>query len=289
MDSDQPPPQRPRTEGGQPEVPPPPPENPPQNPPPPSGGGGLAGAFSRTGVPDASRPPGPQDQQNENFTKGVALATFRPKYIGELNPENVESLTQNRAFALQSGASKEFPLENSLSDSAIQMIGILLVQDDKAKPIWQQIGEPIRILEPRLKPADRETIIKLFAFEKEILAILRSHYITAAHTEKGQNALQETKQLMKTNFSHSPAQTDVNVDFISKLYNKKAEYMFTQDQERELISHYKEVSKRLPCDPKRKDMVKHDLFEKNDHSESPKTINEFANRVLGLAKTVGAW
>ena len=76
------------------------------------------------------------------------MATFRPKYIGELNPEDVETLTQNRAFALQSGASKEFPLVNSLSDSAIQMIGILLVQADEAKPLWQQIGEPIRILEP---------------------------------------------------------------------------------------------------------------------------------------------
>ena len=223
-----PPQQRPRTEGVQSEVPPPTPEDAI----PPSGGGGLAGAFSRTGVP---LPPGLQDP-NENFTKGVALATFRPKYIGELTPETVEALGQNRAFARQAGAIGEFPLGHSLSDSATQMLSILLAQADEAKPLWQQIGEPIRILEPRLKPADRETITKLFAFEEEILAILRSHYITAAHTEKGQNALQETKQLMKTNFSHSPAQTDVNVDFIAKLYNKKAEYMFTQDQERELIS-----------------------------------------------------
>ena len=96
-DADQQSSQRQRTE------PPPPP---PEVPTPPSGGGGLAGAFSRAGVPDASRPPGPQDQQNESFSRGVASATFKPKYCDKLTPESVEALTQNRAYALQSGADK---------------------------------------------------------------------------------------------------------------------------------------------------------------------------------------
>ena len=207
MDSDQPPPQRPRTEGGQPEVPPPPPENPPQNPPPPSGGGGLVGAFSRAGVPDASRPPGLQDQQNESFSRGVANATFKPKYCDKLTPETVEALTQSRALALQSGASDQFPMMNSMSDSVIQTILLLLLQIDKVKHLWTLIGEPPRILEPRINAEDLATAIKLFKYEKEILAMLRSYYITATHTGKGQNALLETKRLVHTSLFLSPART----------------------------------------------------------------------------------
>ena len=140
-----------------------------------------------------------------------------------------------------------------------------------------------------MSETDLNTIVKLFAFEKEILAMLRTYYITATHTEKGQNALQEVKKLIHTSLSHSPARTDTYMDLASVLFDKRAEHNFTQDQEREIVAYHKEASKRLPCDPKRKDMVNHALFGKNEHSEAPTTIIEYAQRLLAVAKTVGDW
>ena len=111
MDSDQPPPQRPRTEGGQPEVPPPPPENPPQIPPPPSGGGGLAGAFSRTGVPDTRDPPrDPPGAVNSQTVPSMAAVTFKPRWLQDLTPETVAPFLQNRLIAIQTGAASQFPV-----------------------------------------------------------------------------------------------------------------------------------------------------------------------------------
>ena len=260
MDSDQPPPQRPRTE-----TTPPPPEVPT-----PPSGGGLSEVLSRAGVPDASRPPGLRDRENESFSRGVANATFKPKYCDKLTAETVESLTQNRAYALQSGAEKQFPMMNSMSDSVIQTILLLFLQIDKVKHLWTEIGETPRILEPRIYEADLATAVKLFSYEKEILAMLRSYYITATHTGKGQNALQEAKKLVHTSLFLSPARTATLNELASTLCDKRAEHGFTKEQEKEIVDYHHHHFKKLPCDLARRDRVKAELYEKTSTPRLPK-------------------
>ena len=94
-----PPPQRQRTE--------PPPsgtEPPPQptGPTPSTGGGSLSAVLDRNGIQDPSRPPQLR-QDNDQVVQGVAVHTFKPRWMEELTPEAVSPFVQNRHIAIQTG------------------------------------------------------------------------------------------------------------------------------------------------------------------------------------------